>query len=980
MVAEARDGAPTWLPRLPSASSLWSSRWSLDNPITCHPSLLYDGKVEQLVSPRSLGFVIGELKKSLGPFHHEPPRLSMASWDLECTNEGGAFLARIPLAVDLPGSAGRSRSGAARASVAEARRWRDSGLGRFVVPPRDLVVVGGKLPVAVFPSCPDHHPLTFARGGLQVHTRDGGQAWRVPLGQGATSELLTEMVALLAYHYEPTVAGGTAITDVAVNDGDFLVRRSLDGSYDFRLAIVRHRASDIGTDALLSYLITLVAYEVWEVDEERHGIPVPVSNPSIAFNGVVRGRRMRAEHEGLDPERGEREAHAWLETFTRSPWGRSYRGWVERFLSGDLPPRFGEDLREHWWRLLPLQQRLETLALRARLDDAGRTGRSHREITRFVERLMADVGRVARSARSVNDASRAELLEVLSECGVPAKRSGDVADRILSTWPHRSWASLLKRVPESAALRAQERRWSFGHVVPAEYDGTLEAMGPLPAEAPQQRLLANEEVFGATLVPASLAPQAVDALPTFEEYVDRAMLDPTWGYYARDVVIGRRGHFETHAESLSPHFGGWIAEWAFRVWRDLVARGEAAEQAPFRFVELGAGNGRLARDVLDAVARQGADASQQAEAWRAFGRVLEYRIYEGSATLRHRQQELLGRDAVVCEGDARRPEAFLLRDFPDGLTGVVVTNEVPDTFGTHKVVFTPEGHARVALVVPRVEPALVPSISHALASRIPAANERVRSILGSLGNPEDSYLDRDTAFELMEELGALQPDERRSRSDHVWFEEAYVDASTIAPLAEHLRCNAEQYALALAAGESGVVHYVNLHACDFVRGLAAALRKGFVLTIDYGDTTWGLIQGARHGDFRLRVYGDRSDPFLPRPNDPYAAPGAQDITVDVDFTVIARAARDAGLDVAHFGLEMNLAGDHLSEMLAQADSGRWEGVLGNPVFKALVVGTGSSDALASPLVSSRPLWRTESDLDAAQRERAAEIRALLESV
>ena len=43
---------------------------------------------------------------------------------------------------------------------------------------------------------------------------------------------------------------------------------------------------------------------------------------------------------------------------------------------------------------------------------------------------------------------------------------------------------------------------------------------------------------------------------------------------------------------------------------------------------------------------------------------------------------------------------------PTACRGLVLTNEVPDAFGVHKVVLTPDGEARVALVVPRVEAAL----------------------------------------------------------------------------------------------------------------------------------------------------------------------------------------------------------------------------------------------------------------------------------
>ena len=53
--------------------------------------------------------------------------------------------------------------------------------------------------------------------------------------RGATAELLAEMIAALVYHYEPDAAGGTAVTDVCINDGDFVVTRRRDGTFDVRL-------------------------------------------------------------------------------------------------------------------------------------------------------------------------------------------------------------------------------------------------------------------------------------------------------------------------------------------------------------------------------------------------------------------------------------------------------------------------------------------------------------------------------------------------------------------------------------------------------------------------------------------------------------------------------------------------------------------------------------------------------------------------
>ena len=137
-----------------------------------------------------------------------------------------------------------------------------------------------------------------------------------------------------------------------------------------------------------------------------------------------------------------------------------------------------------------------------------------------------------------------------------------------------------------------------------------------------------------------------------------------------------------------------------------------------------------------------------------------------------------------------------------------------------------------------------------------------------------------------------------------------------------------------------MVQYVNVHAGRFIRELGSSLAAGFVVTIDYGDTTRGLVEGARRGEFPFRVYGDQQD-FVPRPNDPYALPGTQDMTADVNFTDLARAGQQAGLQLIHFGPERDLVGDDLPALLAAAaDDESARGVPGKP----RVQGAGARDA------------------------------------
>ena len=85
----------------------------------------------------------------------------------------------------------------------------------------------------------------------------------------------------------------------------------------------------------------------------------------------------------------------------------------------------------------------------------------------------------------------------------------------------------------------------------------------------------------------------------FAAYAELALYHPELGYYARaDRRSGRAGDFFTSVD-LGPLFGALLASQFAETWRLLCPE---AGGARFDLVEAAAGNGRLARDVLDAAA------------------------------------------------------------------------------------------------------------------------------------------------------------------------------------------------------------------------------------------------------------------------------------------------------------------------------------------------------------------------------------------
>lgn len=93
---------------------------------------------------------------------------------------------------------------------------------------------------------------------------------------------------------------------------------------------------------------------------------------------------------------------------------------------------------------------------------------------------------------------------------------------------------------------------------------------------------------------------------------------------------------------------------------------------------------------------------------------------------------------------------------------------------------------------------------------------------------------------------------------------------------------------------NGYVSEVSLGLPTFVQGLCSALRRGLILTIDYGLPRAELYHQDRRQGTLLCHYRHRAH------SDPFLYPGLQDITAWVDFTTVAEAATAAGLRIAGF--------------------------------------------------------------------------------
>ena len=185
---------------------------------------------------------------------------------------------------------------------------------------------------------------------------------------------------------------------------------------------------------------------------------------------------------------------------------------------------------------------------------------------------------------------------------------------------------------------------------------------PEPAPAEHERAEAVANVLRERMAAAG------GALP-FDEYMRIALYEPGLGYYVGGRErLGRGGDFVT-APELTPFFGYTVAGQVI----DLLARSGGGD-----VLEAGAGSGVLAVQMLAEMERLGALPGR-------------YRILEVSPDLRDRQRQTLER-ALPHLLD----RVEWLDDFPGApWSGVVVANELLDSFPVHRLRVTASGPAEL---------------------------------------------------------------------------------------------------------------------------------------------------------------------------------------------------------------------------------------------------------------------------------------------
>jgi SAM-dependent MidA family methyltransferase len=300
----------------------------------------------------------------------------------------------------------------------------------------------------------------------------------------------------------------------------------------------------------------------------------------------------------------------------------------------------------------------------------------------------------------------------------------------------------------------------------------------------------------------------------FDRYMELALYAPGLGYYSGgSAKFGAEGDFIT-APQISPLFGRVLARQFAEVLR----------QTGGGILELGAGTGLLARQVLGEL--------------HALGIEAPYSILELSGSLRARQEKTLEQLSPSPQPSPLKGEGGILwlESLPEKFRGVIFGNEVLDALPVHLVHWTAAGPLEHGVIL-----------------------------------DGDSFA----------------------------FEDRPIADSSLLAFARSLDLPA------------GYLSEINLTSPALVRSLAERLESGLLFFVDYGFGRSEYYHPQRHmGTLRAHYRHHALD-------DPFYLPGLCDLTAHVDFTAIADAGFDSGLDVCGYTTQAHflLAGG-ITQLLA----------------------------------------------------------------
>ncbi len=312
---------------------------------------------------------------------------------------------------------------------------------------------------------------------------------------------------------------------------------------------------------------------------------------------------------------------------------------------------------------------------------------------------------------------------------------------------------------------------------------------------------------------------------SFARFMELALYHPTFGYYMRFLD---KMDAEQPAGGLGEDRIGWSGDYytscdvspvlANSVAKQIAQMDELLDRPdPFTVIEMGAGKGVLARDVLTACRTVSETLCKR----------LRYVIIERSPMMQASQQRLLAewigeQGCVTWLGSVTElPTAHI--------EGVLLSNELVDAFPVH----------------------------------------RIRIVDGE---PREVWVD-------------------------------FVDGRFCERLQACSTQELQHYVQRLAAHDvvlaEGACADINLLAAPWMKDVARVLRRGFVVTIDYGHLAHDLYGPERGKGTLLCYYHHMAS------DDPYQRVGLQDMTTHVDFSMLAAVGEAEDLHVTGLTNQMS---------------------------------------------------------------------------
>jgi SAM-dependent MidA family methyltransferase len=318
--------------------------------------------------------------------------------------------------------------------------------------------------------------------------------------------------------------------------------------------------------------------------------------------------------------------------------------------------------------------------------------------------------------------------------------------------------------------------------------------------------------------------------------MDLCLYDPELGYYSRNVEqFGKAGDFYTSSD-VHAVFGRLMARQFEEMWRVLGSPGK------IEILELGPGRGLFAQDVLDWSEKK----------FPEFFDALHYSLAESSPASRQRLQATLSKH--FRSGKASLPQRLK----PPSYDGSHATAEAMPLHGVFSI--SDANSRAIGRGTTSVGPNGTPS-ERASAPEVPIivfANEFFDAL----------------PVEVLSPQGELHIAEKDGRLFETWN-------TASAEALEFL----DHYGVHPEAGERIEAPLIAQH---YMSQIAATIERGFIVAIDYGYTRQEQLAGRHRGT--IATYRQHSVSA-----NPYEAPGDQDITAHVNFTALAAAAEQSGM-------------------------------------------------------------------------------------